>query len=180
MIILFLEKSSRPGPFSPACRFHLGLTRRGSSRRTARCACPASRRGASLSVWPTTLHGHAAGGCSAIRVACRCGAPRVLQCFRNRRSIRPSDTTLQVTLAQSGVTVDIGAGDTIIDVLRANGIDVETSCEQGICGTQQRISGLEGTPEHRDRFLTSQEKAQGNCMAICISRSKSPRLVLDL
>ncbi|WP_242665967.1 PDR/VanB family oxidoreductase [Paraburkholderia ginsengiterrae] len=89
------------------------------------------------------------------------------------------NTGFQVTLAQSGVTVEVGAGDTIIDVLRARGIDVETSCEQGVCGTCV-TSVLEGTPDHRDCFLTSQEKAQGNCMAICISRSKSPRLVLDL
>jgi vanillate O-demethylase ferredoxin subunit len=94
-----------------------------------------------------------------------------------------TDTTgnsgFQVTLARSGVTVDVGASDTIIDVLRARGIDVETSCEQGVCGTCV-TSVLEGKPDHRDCFLTSQEKAQGDCMAICISRSKSPRLVLDL
>jgi vanillate O-demethylase ferredoxin subunit len=89
------------------------------------------------------------------------------------------NTGFQVTLARSGVTVDVGANDTIIDVLRAWGIDVETSCEQGVCGTCV-TSVLEGTPEHRDCFLTSQEKANGNCMAICISRSRSPRLVLDL
>jgi vanillate monooxygenase ferredoxin subunit len=90
-----------------------------------------------------------------------------------------ANTGFQVSLARSGVTVDVAAGGTIIDALRARGIDVETSCEQGVCGTCV-TSVLEGTPEHRDCFLTAQEKASGNCMAICISRSLSPRLVLDL
>jgi vanillate monooxygenase ferredoxin subunit len=41
-------------------------------------------------------------------------------------------------------------------------------------------SVLEGEPEHRDCFLSSGEKARGDCMAICVSRSRSARLVLDL
>lgn len=85
----------------------------------------------------------------------------------------------QVALARSGVTVDVAADDTIVDALRRRGIDVETSCEQGVCGTCV-TSVLEGTPEHHDCFLTTEEKTRGNCMAICISRSLSPRLVLDL
>ncbi|WP_053572175.1 PDR/VanB family oxidoreductase [Caballeronia cordobensis] len=87
--------------------------------------------------------------------------------------------SFQVTLAQSGVTVDVGADETIIDALRARGIEVETSCEQGVCGTCV-TTVLEGVPDHRDCFLTSAEKAQGDCMAICISRSKSPGITLDI
>jgi vanillate O-demethylase ferredoxin subunit len=39
---------------------------------------------------------------------------------------------------------------------------------------------IEGTPDHRDYILTDAERAEGKVMQICVSRSKSPRLVLDL
>jgi len=39
---------------------------------------------------------------------------------------------------------------------------------------------LEGDPEHRDSVLTTDEKEAGKSMMICVSRSTSARLVLDL
>jgi len=166
------------GPFSPACRFHLGLTREEVAGALRDALVPRPDGGHLYLCGPRPFMD------TVQEVAAQSGWPVDavhLEYFSASEQALDTtgDTTFQVTLAQSGVTVDIGAGDTIIDVLRANGIDVETSCEQGICGTCV-TSVLEGTPEHRDCFLTSQEKAQGNCMAICISRSKSPRLVLDL
>jgi vanillate O-demethylase ferredoxin subunit len=52
-------------------------------------------------------------------------------------------------------------------------------CQRGDCGICQ-VSVIEGTPDHRDYILTDAEKAAGKVMQICVSRSKSPRLVLDL
>ena len=52
-------------------------------------------------------------------------------------------------------------------------------CQRGDCGICQ-VSVIEGTPDHRDYILTDAEKAAGKVMQICISRSKTPRLVLDL
>ncbi|MEX2320790.1 MAG: 2Fe-2S iron-sulfur cluster binding domain-containing protein [Saccharospirillum sp.] len=54
-----------------------------------------------------------------------------------------------------------------------------TSCEQGICGTCL-TKVLEGTPEHRDRYLDDDEHAANDQMTVCCSRSKTPLLVLDL
>jgi vanillate O-demethylase ferredoxin subunit len=86
---------------------------------------------------------------------------------------------LRVRLARSGTTIPVAADVPIIDALRAAGIGVETSCEQGVCGTCiTRVLG--GVPDHRDLFLTEAEKARGDCMAICVSRSLTPELVLDL
>ena len=39
---------------------------------------------------------------------------------------------------------------------------------------------IEGTPDHRDFVLSDAEKAAGKLMQICVSRSKTPRLVIDL
>ena len=90
-----------------------------------------------------------------------------------------SGEAICVKLARTGISVPVPAGVPIIDALRAAGVAVETSCEQGVCGTcVTRV--LSGSPEHHDMFLTDQEKARGDCMAICVSRSLTPELVLDL
>ncbi|HTI18759.1 MAG TPA: PDR/VanB family oxidoreductase, partial [Trinickia sp.] len=89
------------------------------------------------------------------------------------------EAAFDLKLARSNETFSIAPGKTIVDVLREHGMDVETSCEQGVCGTCV-VKVLEGSPEHRDCFLTAQEHASGNCMAICVSRSRSKLLVVDL
>ena len=71
------------------------------------------------------------------------------------------------------------AGKTIVEVLRANGIGITTSCEQGACGTC-RVAVIEGEPDHRDVHLSEGEKARGDCLMACVSRARSKRLVLDL
>jgi vanillate O-demethylase ferredoxin subunit len=53
------------------------------------------------------------------------------------------------------------------------------SCEQGVCGTcLTRVR--EGVPDHRDLYLTPDERAANDQFTPCCSRAKSPRLVLDL
>jgi len=42
------------------------------------------------------------------------------------------------------------------------------------------VTVLEGEPEHRDVYLSEDEKRSGRCMQACVSRSRSERLVLDL
>jgi vanillate monooxygenase ferredoxin subunit len=84
-----------------------------------------------------------------------------------------------VKLARQGGEFEIPAGRTIIEVLAENGIVVETSCEQGVCGTC--LTGvLDGEPDHRDVFLSEVEKRAGDRMTVCVSRAKGARLVLDL
>jgi vanillate O-demethylase ferredoxin subunit len=39
---------------------------------------------------------------------------------------------------------------------------------------------IDGIPEHRDQYLTDDERARGDCFTPCCSRSMSSRLVLDL
>ncbi|AKJ66973.1 ferredoxin [Pandoraea thiooxydans] len=90
-----------------------------------------------------------------------------------------STTSFELTLARSGRTLAIPAEKTIVDVLREEGIEIDTSCEQGVCGTCV-VQVLEGQPDHQDCFLTAQEKARGDCMAVCVSRSRSKSLVVDL
>jgi ferredoxin-NADP reductase len=90
----------------------------------------------------------------------------------------PSDpTSFQVRLQRSGRLIDVPAGSTIVQALRANGIDVPTSCEAGLCATC-RTRYLAGNPDHRD-FVLSEEERRSDVL-ICCARSHSPLLVLDL
>lgn len=85
----------------------------------------------------------------------------------------------QVKLSSTGRVIDVAAGVTVIAALAEAGIDVPTSCEQGVCGTC--LTGvLSGEPDHRDVYLMDDEKAANDRFLPCCSRSKSPMLVLDL
>ncbi|MDP3825819.1 MAG: 2Fe-2S iron-sulfur cluster binding domain-containing protein, partial [Polaromonas sp.] len=67
----------------------------------------------------------------------------------------------------------------IVQVLKGHGIEILTSCEQGVCGTCiTRV--LEGEPDHRDMYFTDEEKAKNDQFTPCCSRAKSKTLVLDL
>jgi vanillate O-demethylase ferredoxin subunit len=90
-----------------------------------------------------------------------------------------TDAAFKVQVASSGAVIDVPANTTVIAALAAHGVDVITSCEQGVCGTcLTRV--LEGRPDHRDAYLTDEEKAAGDQFLPCCSRSLTPVLVLDL
>lgn len=83
----------------------------------------------------------------------------------------------RVRLAKSGREFPIPADRSIANVLQDAGVALETSCEEGVCGTC-RTRYLEGEPEHNDFVLTPEEQA-GELMPCC-ARSRSAILVLDL
>ncbi|ATR18905.1 hypothetical protein CTJ15_00555 (plasmid) [Roseomonas sp. FDAARGOS_362] len=67
----------------------------------------------------------------------------------------------------------------MVAALARDGINVDVSCEQGVCGTCLTVV-LDGTPDHQDMYLTDAEKARNDRMCLCVSRARSARLVLDL
>lgn len=85
----------------------------------------------------------------------------------------------EVELAKTGRTVIVPSGTTVVKALADIGVKVEVSCEQGVCGTCL-CDVLEGIPDHRDSYLTPDEKEANDQMTLCCSRSKTPRLVIDL
>lgn len=90
-----------------------------------------------------------------------------------------ADGAFEVSLAQSGGTYTVPADKTIAETLLAHGVDVELSCEQGLCGTC--LTGvLEGTADHRDVVMSPSEHAANDRICLCVSRATSPTLVLDL
>lgn len=88
-------------------------------------------------------------------------------------------TAFSVHLARSGHTYTVPEGKTIVQVLAENGVEIETGCEEGVCGScLTSVAG--GVPDHRDIYLSEDEKRTGDKIVPCVSRSRTPVLVLDL
>jgi len=99
--------------------------------------------------------------------------------FTAQVEMSADDESFEVKLASSGRVIFVAKDKSVTDALREAGVEIPTSCEQGICGTCiTRV--LEGEPEHRDLYLSPDEQASNDQFTPCCSRSKSPTLVLDL
>jgi ferredoxin-NADP reductase len=85
----------------------------------------------------------------------------------------------EVELARTGRTVVVPPDKTVLEAVGEVGIEVLSSCRQGICGTCE-TTVVSGEPDHRDSLLDDAERQAGDCMFICVSRARSHRLVLDL
>ena len=90
---------------------------------------------------------------------------------------RARDVAFDVTLARSGRTLRVPADRSILEVLRASGIAVRSSCEAGSCGSC-RTGLIAGDVEHRDFVLGEGER--DSAIMVCCSRARSGALVLDL
>ncbi|WP_413232076.1 PDR/VanB family oxidoreductase [Micromonospora rifamycinica] len=90
-----------------------------------------------------------------------------------------SAATFEVELALSGRTVTVPPGTSILQAVEEAGVPVLSSCRQGTCGTCE-TPVLAGVPEHRDSLLDAADRAAGDAMLICVSRARTPRLVLEL
>ena len=90
-----------------------------------------------------------------------------------------ADRPFQIRVAGRDVSILVPPGITAAQAMRAHGIDVPLSCEQGICGTcVTRV--LEGTPEHRDLFLSDDERTANDRFTPCCSRAQTASLLLQL
>jgi ferredoxin-NADP reductase len=124
-----------------------------------------------------------------------CGPVPMLEAFEKATAGRPSghihveyfqakqapavDGGFEIRLARSKRTVAVEPGKTILDAVLDAGIMANYSCSEGVCGTcETRV--IDGIPDHRDLFLSPEEKAANKTIMICCSGSKSGTLVLDL
>ncbi|WP_083748978.1 2Fe-2S iron-sulfur cluster-binding protein [Pelomonas sp. KK5] len=99
--------------------------------------------------------------------------------FRSAGPVETGGAPFELTLARSGRSVLVPSGQSIVDVLRSIDVAVETNCEQGVCGTCL-CTVVDGTPDHRDQYLSAGEKASNLQMLPCVSRSRTPSLTIDL
>lgn len=125
-----------------------------------------------------------------------CGPSSLLQAFldvvrhRDKRTVHVEwfsappeaagtgpDSAFTVHLARSNLTLQVGAHQSILEVVRAAGLDVPYSCMEGICGScEARV--VSGECDHRDLILA--DPACHRSMMICVSRAKGDAITLDL
>lgn len=94
-------------------------------------------------------------------------------------SVETSGKAFTVVAEHSGVTVSVEENQTIYEALAKAGIAIDISCEKGICGTCI-CDVISGTPDHKDHFLTDEEKEDNDQIAVCCSRALTDTLVLDI
>jgi ferredoxin-NADP reductase len=90
-----------------------------------------------------------------------------------------ADTEFELVLQRSGLTLHVPPDKSVLTVIREAGVSVLASCMEGVCGTCE-TEVIEGDVDHRDSVLNEEERAANEYMMVCVSRCRSPRLVLDL
>lgn len=90
------------------------------------------------------------------------------------------NTAFEVEFSDSGVAVEVGPEQSILEAAAEAGMPVISSCEEGTCGTCE-TPVASGDVDHRDSILSPSEQDASATMMICVSRAKGtcPRLVLD-
>ncbi|AXE98310.1 PDR/VanB family oxidoreductase [Paraburkholderia hospita] len=173
----FLPLLSR-APFDAYAKVHLGIEPDALDAELAAC----------LADVPQGTHVYTCGPVPFMDRVVAAGEARLpadaihLERFTAEPQAPGSDAALDsfdVQLASSGQTVRVDSKTSIVEALAAIGIEVDTSCGEGVCGTCM-VDVVSGEPEHRDHCLSKAERASNSVICCCVSRSRSPVLVLDL
>lgn len=91
-------------------------------------------------------------------------------------TINTSGNPFSVELKESKKTIEVGATQTLLDALRAVGMDMDSSCEVGNCGIC-KVDVCSGKLEHKGTALLEEEKEDS--MLSCVSRGVG-KIVLNL
>ena len=90
-----------------------------------------------------------------------------------------SNNPVRLRLTKSGKSIDVPADQTLLEALLEHGYGVDSICREGMCGTCE-TKVLSGVPDHRDSVLSEEERATNTTMMVCVSRSRTPELELDI
>lgn len=85
----------------------------------------------------------------------------------------------EAELKDSGLVINVAADQTLLAALRAANVDVQSDCEEGLCGSCE-VRVLQGAIDHRDVVLTRSERDANGKMMACCSRAAGKRIVLEL
>jgi len=120
---------------------------------------------------------HAIGACERSGLSTEHIHYERFQAARGAREVDEQEFT--VVIGSTGQQIVVARDESVTEALARSGVTIPVSCEQGICGTcLTRVRG--GIPDHRDQYLTEQERLAGDCFLPCCSRSLTPELVLDV
>ena len=101
------------------------------------------------------------------------------EAFKNEVVASAGDQPFTLELEKSQIRIPVRADQTALEALDEAGVEVDASCEQGICGTCL-LNVLDGQVDHRDAYLTDDEKQQHNQFTPCCSRALTSTLTIDL
>ena len=83
-----------------------------------------------------------------------------------------------VHLKRSGLTLEVGPEESLLEALEAANLPAPCLCRGGACG-ECELPVLEGVPDHHDHVLDEARRASNRVILTCVSRAKTPELVLD-
>jgi len=93
----------------------------------------------------------------------------------------PSGERFRARLAKSGIEVEVGEHESLLDAIERAGVQAPFLCRGGVCGAcEARVLGCTGKLSHNDHYLGQEDRESGGKIMICVSRLKGPELVLDL
>ncbi|MCO7526726.1 Rieske 2Fe-2S domain-containing protein [Pseudomonas asiatica] len=99
--------------------------------------------------------------------------------FSKKNDAPVSDEEYEVELSKTGQSFIVPSGATLLQACLENNVQIEASCEQGVCGTCI-TAVISGDIEHHDTYLSKKERESGKWIMPCVSRCKSKKIVLDL
>ncbi|KVT47930.1 PDR/VanB family oxidoreductase [Burkholderia multivorans] len=168
-------------PFAPHVTFHYGVEREALARELGRC----------VESIDAQAHVYTCGPAPFMDAVVAAAATRVpddaihLERFAAEPAVAGDAANagasegFEVRLQRSGQSVRVAPDTSIVEALARIGIEVDTSCGEGVCGTCM-VPVVDGEPDHRDHCLSKAERASNSVICCCVSRARSPVLVLDL
>jgi vanillate O-demethylase ferredoxin subunit len=84
---------------------------------------------------------------------------------------RLATEAFKVLIPRQNVQLRVAADETLLDALEMAGVQSLSNCRRGECGLcVMDILSIDGEIDHRDVFLSDQEKQENKRLCICVSR----------
>lgn len=98
--------------------------------------------------------------------------------FASSGEYLPEPFTVEVV--DTGVTVEVGAHVSMLDAMRAAGVEMMWDCLRGECGLcAVDVVKSDGVLDHRDVFLSESQKQAGRKICTCVSRAVGGVVAVD-
>ena len=91
----------------------------------------------------------------------------------------PPGEVFTTELSESGISVEVGREQSLLEAMEAAGVDAPYLCRGGACGQcETDVLECDGEILHEDFWLDDNERASGQKIMPCVSRFRGKRLVL--
>lgn len=92
----------------------------------------------------------------------------------------PPGKPFTVILAKSGITLEVGPHQSLLEALEAARVEAPWLCRGGACGQcETAVLSCKGRIAHHDHWLSEDEKSSQTKIMPCVSRFEGQELILD-